>query len=87
MEHLTWYIGMAATLLNMVALIPQVVKGFKTHQVCDLSWGWLEMIFVATLLWLIYGILLHDLPLILANSVAGICYMLLIGQKIWFKCR
>lgn len=84
---IAWLVGMAATLLNMVALIPQVLRGFRTKKVCDLSWGWLEMIFAATLLWLIYGIMRGDAPLIVANAVAGLCYGLIVLQKILYPCR
>lgn len=87
MESFTWYIGMVATILNTFALLPQVMKGFKTHQVCDLSWGWLEMVFLSTLLWLIYGLLNHDMPLTLVNVSTGICYIILLVQKCVFKCR
>lgn len=84
---LAWYIGMAASVLNTVALFPQVVKGFRTHQVCDLSWGWLEMVFLSTVLWLMYGLMIRDMPLTVVNISTGICYIILLAQKMHFRCR
>jgi MtN3 and saliva related transmembrane protein len=35
-------------------------------------------------LWLAYGMLLKDIPLIVANLFSIICYLVLIGMKIIF---
>ena len=82
----TW-IGLAAGILTSVAVIPQVVRTFRTKHARDIS-IWQPLLLIAgMLLWFIYGILLHDLPLIAANAFSISCYLLLLGMKIVFDRR
>jgi MtN3 and saliva related transmembrane protein len=74
-------IGGAAGFLTSIAIIPQMIKTWKTRHARDLSL-WQQIIIIAGLaLWLCYGILLDDLPLILSNSFTLICYALLLTMK------
>lgn len=80
----TTVIGGCAGFLTSVAVIPQLVKTWKTRHARDLSL-WQQIIVSAGLvLWLSYGILLHDLPLILSNSFTLACYALLLAMKLYF---
>ena len=75
-------IGGAAGFLTSIAIIPQMIKTWKTRHARDLSL-WQQIIIIAGLsLWLCYGILLDDLPLILSNSFTLICYILLLIMKL-----
>ena len=77
-------IGFVAGILTSVAAIPQVVKTFKTRHVRDISiWQPLLLAF-GVALWMIYGILISDLPLILANIIPLICNVVLTGMKICY---
>lgn len=85
------YIGGVAGFLTSIAVIPQMIKTWRTQHARDLSL-WQQVIVIAGLaLWLTYGILLKDLPLILSNSFTLVCYILLLAMKIFFdradKCR
>jgi MtN3 and saliva related transmembrane protein len=65
-----------------VASIPQVVKTLKSRHVRDISvWQPLLLAF-GVALWMIYGILINDLPLILANITPLVCNAVLTGMKI-----
>lgn len=76
------YIGGVAGFLTSIAIIPQMIKTWRTRHARDLSL-WQQIIVIAGLaLWLAYGILLHDLPLILSNSFTLGCYFLLLAMKI-----
>jgi len=82
----TW-IGLAAGFLTSVAVIPQVVRTWRIKHARDIS-IWQPLILIAgMLLWLFYGILLHDLPLIAANSFSISCYLVLLGLKIVYDQR
>lgn len=82
----TW-IGSAGGFLTSVAVIPQVVRTWRTKHARDIS-IWQPLILIAgMLLWLIYGVLLHDLPLIAANSFSLCCYLFLLGMKIVYDRR
>jgi len=75
-------IGLVAGTLTSLASIPQVVKTLKTRHVRDISvWQPLLLAF-GVALWMIYGILINDLPLILANITPLICNAVLTGMKI-----
>lgn len=62
-------LGLVAGTLTTLAFLPQVVKTWRTKSSNDLSVGTLGMICTGVLLWLIYGLLVGDLPIIAANAV------------------
>ena len=79
------YIGLVAGALTSVAVIPQVVRTYRTRHARDISIWQPVLLDVGMVLWLIYGIMLKDLPLILANAFSIFCNTLLIGMKIYYK--
>lgn len=75
-------IGFIAGTLTSVAAIPQLIKTIKTRHVRDISiWQPLLLAF-GVALWMIYGILIKDLPLIMANITPLICNIALTYMKI-----
>ena len=75
-------IGLVAGTLTSIAAIPQVVKTLKTRHARDISiWQPLLLSF-GVALWMIYGILIKDVPLIVANITPLICNAALTGMKI-----
>lgn len=75
-------IGFVAGTLTSIAAIPQLVKTLKTRHVRDISvWQPLLLSFGVGL-WMVYGILISDLPLIVANITPLICNVILTGMKI-----
>jgi len=79
---IAWTIGIIAAILNTSGLIPQVAKGFRTRSVADLSAGWLGIAGSGTLLWIVYALIVSDNVLLFANSVTGVCYIVLVIQKL-----
>ena len=79
------HIGLVAGFLTSVAVIPQVVRTYRTRHARDISIWQPVLLDIGMVLWLIYGIMLKDLPLILANAFSIFCNTLLIGMKIYFK--
>ena len=75
-------VGLAAGTLTSIASIPQLVKTLRTRHARDISvWQPLLLAF-GVALWMVYGILINDLPLILANITPLICNVVLTGMKI-----
>lgn len=75
-------IGLVAGLLTSIAAIPQVIKTLQTRHVRDISiWQPLLLAF-GVALWMLYGILINDFPLIIANITPLICNVVLTGMKI-----
>ena len=62
----TTVLGLVAATCTTVAFIPQALKTIKTK---DLSLPTYILLVVGIILWLLYGILMHDLPVIIANAV------------------
>jgi MtN3 and saliva related transmembrane protein len=78
------YLGLLAGTLTSVATIPQVIRSYRTRHVRDLSIWQPLLLAVGTALWLIYGIILTDVPLIVANVFSVVCNALLIILKIMY---
>ncbi|HKZ16827.1 MAG TPA: SemiSWEET transporter [Geobacteraceae bacterium] len=76
------YLGLLAGTLTSVATIPQVVMSYRTRHVRDISIWQPLLLAVGTALWLTYGIILGDVPLIVANAFSIVCNSMLICMKI-----
>lgn len=71
--------GRIAATLTTAAYVPQAYKTIKSRSTHDLSLGTFLMLFIGTILWLIYGIYLQNLPMMLANGItAGLAGIILI---------
>jgi len=77
------WIGIAAALLTTAAYAPQAIQAWRTRSTKDVSLPMFLMMVSGILLWLIYGLLIGDLPLILANAMT----LLLAGAILVAKIR
>jgi MtN3 and saliva related transmembrane protein len=79
MSKLT-FLGLAAAFCTTVAFVPQVVKTWTTRSTADISLSMFLVLVIGIVLWLTYGTLLGDVPLIVANGItlilAGIILVL-----------
>ena len=76
-------LGFAAGTLTTLSFVPQVHKAWRSKRCDDLSLGMLLAFGAGVFLWLIYGLVLRDLPIILANAVT----LALILALLWLKAR
>ena len=65
MDYVT-IIGLAAATMGGLALFPQVLKVLKTRSTKDISRGMIVILAGSIFLWLVYRILLSNLPIIIA---------------------
>lgn len=80
-------IGTIAGVLTSIAVVPQVIRTWRTKHAKDLS-IWQPLLLIAgMMLWLIYGVMIGDNPLIVANTFSLACYLFLIGMKIVYDRR
>ena len=63
-------LGLVAAALTTGAFFPQAVKVWRSDSSADLSLGTFVMMSVGVALWLVYGLLIGDVPLIAANAVS-----------------
>ena len=66
---LTTIIGLAAGGITTFAYVPQVVRTWRTKSSGDLSLGMFGLLVIGVILWLTYGLMINDLPIIIANVV------------------
>ena len=74
--------GFIAALLTTSAFLPQVVKTLREKNTKSLSLPMYLILTSGLLLWLIYGILINDWALIIANTVTGILALIILVAKI-----
>ena len=76
-------LGLLAGALTTIAFVPQVLKTWRTRSTHDISLGMFSILVAGIVAWLIYGAVIGDVPLILANAVT----LLLAGTILVFKIR
>lgn len=62
-------IGSAAAILTTIAFLPQVLRTLRTRSTADISLGMFVTYVTGITLWLVYGLMLGDGPLIWSNAV------------------
>ena len=78
-------IGSIAAVLTTFAFLPQVIKVIKTKDTESIAFGMNLMQVLGIALWLAHGLVIQDLPLILANSVSFILSGTILVYKIRYK--
>ncbi len=76
-------IGFTAAICSTFALLPQVIRVWKTRETDQLSGGAFLLMFVGAILWFAYGVLREDMVIISANSITllFIAYIIVIKAK------
>lgn len=67
--HLLPIIGFLAAIFTTVSYLPQVIKTLKTKETKDISMLMYIILSAGLCLWFVYGILLNDIPIIVANGI------------------
>ena len=62
-------LGLAAAACTTFSFLPQVLKVWRTRRADDISLGMYVVFCTGIVLWLTYGLLIGDLPLIVSNVV------------------
>lgn len=78
-------IGLAAGFCTTVAFLPQAIKTWKSKSAKDLSLGMYSIFCTGVILWLVYGILKSDIPIILTNGVTLFLAISILYFKLSFK--
>jgi MtN3 and saliva related transmembrane protein len=78
-------VGLIAATFTTIALLPQLIKVWKTKSTTDISTGMFTLFGVGVFLWFVYGVYLNDIPIILANSLAFIQALIILIFKAKYK--
>jgi len=76
-------VGLFAATLTTASFVPQVLHSLQTRDTRGLSLSMYAVFTAGIVLWLIYGILQRDLPIILANGIT----LALCATVLWLKLR
>jgi MtN3 and saliva related transmembrane protein len=79
----TTLLGLLAGTLTTIAFLPQVIQTWQSKSAKDISLGMFVTFCAGVFLWLVYGILIEDLPVIIANFVT----LLLASSILWMKLK
>ena len=74
-------VGFAAGAITSIGFIPQLIRGYRTKKLDDVSYFMPVVLAVGMTLWLIYGLLRQDLAIIIANGFGISCNLLLLFLK------
>ncbi|WP_147205013.1 SemiSWEET family sugar transporter [Segetibacter aerophilus] len=78
-------IGIVAGIFTSASLLPQLVKIIKEKKVEDLSMTMFFSLLIGIILWVVYGILREDWPIIVTNSFSVLLNLFILVLK--FKYR
>ena len=80
---ITTLIGLAAACCTTVSFLPQVIKAWRTQSTRDVSFAMFTLLVTRNSLWLVYGALIGDLPIVVANVIT----LGLVGAILALKLR
>lgn len=75
--------GLAGSVLSSITFLPQVYQTWRTKSVGDLNLAMMTIVFLSTVIWLVYGVGKGLLPVIICNGI--ICSLSIL--LIYFKLR
>ena len=78
-------IGTIAGILILSGWVPQIVKGYRTKKLNDVSSYLMILIFAGAVLWLIYGIALDDVYIMGVNIAAMVLTMIVLSMKLKYE--
>ncbi len=75
-------IGGAAATLTTIAFVPQAYQSYKTRDLSGISLPMYAAFTLGVALWLVYGLLLGNWPIIIANAITLVLSSLVLFLKI-----
>jgi MtN3 and saliva related transmembrane protein len=78
-------IGLSAAFGTTVSFLPQAIKTIQTKDTSGISLYMYTLFTTGTLLWLIYGLLSHSLPVTIANAITFVFASIILVYKLRYK--
>ena len=85
LDFIIKYIGFFAAFCTTIAFLPQAIKVFNSKITKDISLYMFLIFTIGVLSWLVYGLIINDMPIILANAVTLILSFFILVYKIKYK--
>ena len=74
-------LGLIAGAVTSTGYLPQIVRGYKTKKLDDVSYFMPGILAIGMTLWLVYGVFLEAFAVIVANAFGVSCSIALIIMK------
>jgi len=84
MDYIT-IIGLLAAAFTVISLFPQLLKVWRTKSTRDISLGMFSLFCSGVFLWFVYGILIKDPPIIIANFLGFIQALIILIFIVKYK--
>ena len=84
-ETIIGVIGILAGILILSGWVPQIVKGYRTKKLSDVSSYLMILIFAGAVLWLVYGLALDDVYIMGVNIAAMFLTMIVLSMKLKYE--
>ncbi|GEO05932.1 membrane protein [Adhaeribacter aerolatus] len=78
-------LGLVAGACTSLAAVPQLIKTWKTKEVENISLKMFLLYVVGMSMWLTYGIIKSDVPIIITNAIALAFHALMLFFKLKYK--
>jgi MtN3 and saliva related transmembrane protein len=78
-------LGYVAGMVTVASFLPQVVRAWRTRQTRDLSLASLALLITAGSMWILYGALSRDWPVVATNAGMVGLLVLLAMAKLRFR--
>lgn len=75
-------LGFTAALLTTISFLPQAIKVWKTRSAEDLSLAMFLLFTIGVFLWLIYGLMINNYPVIISNSFTLVFALSILAFKV-----
>ena len=85
LENHTEIVGLAAGICTSTSLLPQLIKLLKHKKAEDISLFYLIILFVGLGLWIWYGLLREDVPILVTNGFSLVINGIIIVLGIRYK--
>lgn len=81
MDYTLELFGLIAGFVTSMGFIPQLIKGYRTKKLEDVSFLMPAVLAVGMTMWFIYGFLIEALAVMIANTFGVTCCIILIIMK------
>lgn len=79
---ITTLIGLLAATCTTGSFLPQVIRAWRTRSTRDVSALMFVLLVTGNALWLLYGVLIGDLPLVVANLITITLVAIILALKL-----
>jgi len=75
-------IGFVAAVTTTLSFVPQVLQSYRSRDVSGISLGMYSFFTFGVALWLLYGVLTRDWPVIIANALTLVFALSILCLKV-----